>query len=86
MRITVCESAEVHSLDLFHRHLVALFLSDPLLLQAEGHIVQHRQPWKQTMFLKHDDAIRAGAGYLFPIDLNRSFRLCIKARDKVQNR
>ena len=31
------------------------------------------------MLLKNDDAIRPSASYLFPIDLNRAFRLRIKA-------
>ncbi|MNW21800.1 hypothetical protein D3C71_2229170 [compost metagenome] len=65
---------------------MALFLRDSLLLEAEGDIVQHRQPREQAMLLKNNDAIRTSACYLVPIDLNDAFRLCIKARYKVQNR
>src|SRR5207245_8283189 len=34
---------------------------------AEFHVLSHRKPWKQSVFLKNQDAIRSGRGYAVAI-------------------
>ena len=86
MRIAVLEPGKPDLLDVFLGNGLAFGFRDAAHFQPEGHVAHHAGPGQQREILKHEGAVRAGAGDGLAVDLDLARGRLQQPRDDLQKR
>src|SRR5262245_30466313 len=85
VRIVLGKASESDELDQRARALLALGLGEPALqVEAVGHVLDDRAPWKQAVMLEHHGAVRSGPLDRAAVEQDRAGRDRKETIDRVE--